>query len=374
MSSDQTMLKRTALYEHHRTLGARMVAFAGWQMPIQYTSIVAEHHAVRRACGVFDVSHMGRIVFRGPHAVSHLRYLVTYDVSKLAPGRAHYALLCDHDGGIRDDIFIYRLAEHEFMVVVNAANAESDSEWMRAHPSPQGAATIEDRQQETVMLALQGPDAARHLDDLLPGVATRLSTQLKARYCMLVPWNSGEMLVARTGYTGEDGFELITSSTAGIALWERLMEAGVQPCGLGARDTLRLEAALVLYGNDIDQTTNPYEAGLGWVVSLDDGVQFIGREALLAIQERGPSRRLVCLRAEAAGIPRPGCPVIHNGQVVGQVTSGGPSPTLGVGIAMGYVPSVLAEVGTMVEIDVRGRLLPASIVQRPFYRRESSRG
>jgi aminomethyltransferase len=351
-----------------------MVAFAGWQMPIQYTSIVAEHHAVRRACGVFDVSHMGRIVFRGPQAVSHLRYLVTYNVNKIAPGRAHYALLCNHDGGIRDDIFIYRLAEHEFMVVVNAANAESDSEWMRAHPSPGGAATIEDRQQETVMLALQGPDAARYLDNLLPGVAARLSTQLKARHCVLVPWSNEEMLVARTGYTGEDGFELITSNTAGIALWERLTEAGVQPCGLGARDTLRLEAALVLYGNDIDQTTNPYEAGLGWVVSLDDGVQFIGREALLAIQEQGPYRRLVCLRTEAAGIPRAGCPIIHNGQVVGRVTSGGPSPTLGVGIAMGYVPSALAEIGTTVEIDVRGRLLPASIVQRPFYRRESFRG
>jgi aminomethyltransferase len=342
-----------------------MVPFAGWEMPLQFAGIVEEHHAVRRRAGLFDISHMGRLTVEGPDAAAFLRSLCTYDVTRIAVSEGHYALACRDDGGILDDIYVFRPAQERFLVVVNAANAQRIGEWARAHLPGGARATLLDRQAETAMLALQGPEAPSHLEALAPGVAQGLA----ARHCLEAELQGTHAFISRTGYTGEDGFELVLPAADGPALWRRLLERGVQPCGLGARDTLRLEAALALYGNDIDESTNPFEAGLGWTVTLDDGADFVGREALLRIQEAGVGRQLACLKALERGVMRAGCPLLHSGRPVGRLTSGGFSPTLGVSIGLGYLPPELAEPGTELDVDVRGRPLRAQVVPRPFYKR-----
>jgi aminomethyltransferase len=342
-----------------------MVPFAGWELPLQFAGIIEENRAVRQRCGLFDVSHMGRLRVWGGEAASLLRRAVSYDVRRLAPGRGHYALLLQEDGGILEDLFVYRQEEERFLVVGNAVNAARDREIIGGLVAPGIDVKVEDVQGATAMLALQGPEARERLGGVLgrepvEGVPRRGGAELA--------WSDGTVFISRTGYTGEDGFEIVTPAEVGRSLWDELMAQGVQPCGLGARDSLRLEAALPLYGNDIDASTNPLEAGLGWVMSLDDD-DFVGKEAVLAARERGVERQLVCLAAVAPGIIRSGCAILRGGEQVGRVTSGGFSPSLGVSIAMGYLPSDLASEGTQVEVDVRGRRLLARVVPRPFYRR-----
>ena len=265
-------LRSLALAGLHRKLGARLAPFAGWAMPVQYSGIISEHTAVRDRAGVFDVSHMGRVYVTGPGAASTLRSVLTYKVDQLAPGVAHYALLCDEDGAILDDLFVYRLEDERFLVVNNAANADVGRE--RIEAALGSDATLDDRQTATVMLALQGPDAR----DVLAGIlGSRDVLDLKPRRCGEFDYNGAKLFAARTGYTGEDGFELVLPNEAAPKLLRQLIDAGVMPCGLGARDTLRLEAALPLYGADIDVTTTPWEAGLGFAVTLDDDTEFTGR-------------------------------------------------------------------------------------------------
>jgi len=358
-------LRRTPLYSEHVALGARIVPFAGWEMPLQFAGIVEEHHAVRRRAGLFDVSHMGRFDVEGPDAAAYLRSFITYDVTRIAVDEGHYAVVCREDGGILDDIYVFRLAEERFLVVVNASNALRIGEWARAHLPQSARATLVDRQTETAMLALQGPEAPSHLAALAPAVAQNLAI----RHCTEVQIGTTLASISRTGYTGEDGFELVVPAADGPALWRRLLERGVQPCGLGARDTLRLEAALALYGNDIDESTNPFEAGLGWTVTLDDGAEFVGREALLRVAEGGVTRQLACIRALDRGVMRAGCSLLHHGRTVGRLTSGGFSPTLGVSIGMGYLPPDLATADTELDVEVRGKPLRTQVVPRPFYKR-----
>ncbi len=358
-------LRRTALYEEHLSLGARMMPFAGWEMPVQYTGIIEEHHSVRRAAGMFDVSHMGRFELLGPEAATLLRYVCTYDMTRLSPGQGHYAAVCRPDGGIMDDVYVFCLAGDRYMLVANASNANKIRDWLRTH-RPRFKAEVGDIYASTCMIAVQGPQALGRLAQVLDAEFVR---SMKPRACAETEWEGAPLFASRTGYTGEDGLELVSPAEAGPRLWRALLDAGVTPCGLGARDTLRLEAALLLYGNDMDETVNPFEVGLGWVVTLDDGADFIGREALLQARDREPRRALVCLKAEERGVMRGGYPILRSGQEVGKVTSGGHSPVLGVSIGMGFVPPQMAAEGTAFTVDVRGRRLPATVVRRPFYKR-----
>ncbi len=354
-------LRRLPLAERHRALGARFAPFAGWAMPVQYSGIVEEHRAVRERAGVFDVSHMGRLYVSGARAGQALRRAVTYNVQALEDGEAHYALMCNEDGGILDDLFVYRLASERYLVVNNAANASLGRERIASVLEP--AVELADRQESTVMLALQGPAAIDTLSRVIDAEPPA------RRRCVEVDWLDSTLFICRTGYTGEDGVELVTTVEAGGALLDRLVAEGATPCGLGARDTLRLEAALPLYGNDIDTGASPWEAGLGFAVSLDDGGEFAGRAALATVQASPVERTLACLRARGRGIMRAGCPILHGSRTVASMSSGGFSPTLGVSIGMAYLPVELAEKGTELQVDVRGKPLAVAVVPRPFYRR-----
>ena len=365
-----TALRQLPLADRHRALGARFAPFAGWEMPVQYAGIMEEHRAVRESAGVFDVSHMGRLFIAGADAGRLLRRALTYKVDRLAEGEAHYALLCADDGGILDDVFVYHLDAERFLLVNNASNADLGRERLASFIEPDMDVELLDRQASTTMLAVQGAEAFEFLAPIIGADVLESTTR---RRCTELPYLRDKLLIARTGYTGEDGFELITSVEAGTHLLERLLAEGVIPCGLGARDTLRLEAALPLYGNDIDTGTNPWEAGLGFAVSLDDDADFAGRAALAAAREASATRRLACLQATERGVMRSGHSILHGGRIVGRVSSGGFSPTLNVSIGMGYLPVELAQEGTELEVDVRGRPLPAVVVRRPFYRRKKSK-
>lgn len=358
-------LKRTALYQEHKRLGARMVPFAGWEMPLQYSGIVEEHQAVRRRAGLFDVSHMGRFEIVGSEAAAMLRYVCTYDVTRLSPGQGHYTVMCNEEGGILDDVYAFCLSPERFLVVANAANADRIRDWLRTHSSDFRAMLV-DRHLSTAMIAVQGPEA---LQPAAAVIGSGFTSSIPKRGCVETPWQGETLFASRTGYTGEDGLELVLAAEAGPTLWRRLLEAGVQPCGLGARDTLRLEAALLLYGNDMDTDTNPFEVGLDWVVSLEDDAPFIGRQALLQLRQARPRRILVCLKALERGIMRAGYPILHSGREVGKVTSGGFSPSLGLSIALGFLPPELSAEGTVLTVGVRGRALPVQVVPRPFYKR-----
>jgi aminomethyltransferase len=357
-------LRTSPLDAAHRALGARMVPFAGWEMPIQYSGIVEEVHAVRGRAGVFDVSHMGRMFINGPDAITLLRATLAYDAARIDEGQGHYNLLCDERGGIVDDPYIYRIGQERWLLVGNAARWDVDLRWLRGQRRGGWNVSLDDRQTTTAMLALQGP-GAKHVFSAI--FSHELEALIPKRACHEIELFGYKALVSRTGYTGEDGFEFVCSPEAARHLWDALIAAGVTPCGLGARDVLRLEAALPLYGNDITTETNPWEAGLGWCVTLDDGRAFEGRAALE--NARGASvRKLVCLRALERGVPRPGQGVLHDGAVIAELTSGSFSPTLNTGIALAYLPTALAPPGTRLTIDVRGRTLPAEVVKRPFYR------
>lgn len=358
-------LRRTPLYETHLKLGARMVAFGGWDMPIQYDGILAEHEAVRQRAGIFDVSHMGELDLIGPGALAAVQQVTTADASKLAIGRAHYTVICHEHGGIVDDCIVYRLGPEHYRIVLNAANIEKDVEHVRKHTGD--LCTLEDRSSEFGLLAVQGPSAATILDALTAEPISPLpSFSVADTHLAGVP-----ITAARTGYTGEDGFELFVPANETAAVWDAITAVGVKPIGLGARDTLRLEARLTLYGNDIDDTTNPYEAGLGFTVKLEKG-EFIGRDALRRVAQGGPTRRLVGFKVKTRGIVRAGTDVLDEEEnaVVGHVTSGGPAPTVGGAIGMAYIPVSMAQAGEVLRLRQRGKILDAVQVKGPFYRRQ----
>lgn len=341
-----------------------MVPFAGWEMPLQFSGIIDEHNAVRQQAGIFDVSHMGRLLLTGRDAPALLRRALTYNVYKLGEWQAHYAVMCQEDGGIIDDVFLYRLDGGRFLLVDNASNADVDREHIVGLVEPGMDVVIEDIQLRTGMIAIQGRQATPLLDETVTGARVE---EMPRHGCMEFDLLGSKAFIAQSGYTGEEGYEVVMDATRAHALWQGLLAARVKPCGLGARDTLRLEAALPLYGNDIDRTTNPLEAGLAWAVNLDDE-PFVGREALLRVREEGVRRRLVCLKALDKGVMRPHCSVLHDGEAVGTVTSGSFSPTLGVSIGLAYVPPELALAGTPLAVDVRGRSLAVEVVRRPFYK------
>lgn len=350
------------LRAQHLAAGARFAPFAGWEMPLQYGGIVSEHLAVRTGVGVFDVSHLARAWLEGPAAAQQLRSVTTFDVTALPVGRANYSLYCNEDGGIADDVFLYHLPGDRWLVIHNAANADADFARLQAVA---GSAAREVTP-ETVMLAVQGPQALA----LLTSVLGDAVASLQPRDCLDLQWRGASVLLARTGYTGEDGGECIVPADRAADLWDALLSGGATPCGLGARDTLRLEAALPLHGADIDASTHPFEAGLGFAVSLDDGADFTGRAALAQLKEQPRPRRLAHLAARARGVIRAGFAVREPGgsEPLAQLTSGAYSPSLKLGIGMAYLPVEYAKRGTMLEVDVRGRALPVEVVRRPFYR------
>jgi aminomethyltransferase len=365
----QATLRRTPLHEAHVAAGARLVPFAGWEMPVQYDGVGAEHHAVREACGVFDVSHMGQIETAGPQALELLQRLLSNDVARLgfgiAPdgavgtGGAQYGVLCEEDGGVLDDVITYRLDTERYLTVTNAANHEQDLAWFRRHAGAFAQAEVQDRIAEYAMLAVQGP--------LARGIVQAISdSPLPPRMSAATRRLAGaEVLVCGTGYTGEDGVELLCRPGDAPALWDELVRRGAVPAGLGARDTLRLEACFPLYGNELTGERGPIEAGLGWCCKEDTG--FIGAPAVRQARASGTSERLVAFTIEGSGIARSGNPV----QGGGEVTSGTHSPTLGVGIGMAYVPAARAVPGTSLQIDVRGKMRPAVVREKPLYQRDS---
>ena len=357
---------RTVLHTEHAALGARMAPFAGYDMPIQYAGALAEARAVRSSAGAFDVSHMGRLSVEGPDARELLDWIHTADVGEATSVlRARYGLICNEAGGIIDDAIVYRLGEERFMLVANAANASRVSAWLerwRAERFPNAA--LADRTADMAMIALQGPDAVAIAADVAgfdPG-ATRPFNAAETRF------QGAPTLVARTGYTGEDGVEIMPPSELAPALWRALLAAGAAPCGLAARDTLRLEAGLPLHGADISESVNPIEAGLRRFVHFERG--FCGADALRAADERGAARKIAGFRARERGpAPRAGYAILSGGDRVGEVTSGGYSPALDANIGLGYVPPALAEPGTPLIVDVRGREIPVDVTALPFYRR-----
>ncbi|MEO6345143.1 MAG: glycine cleavage system aminomethyltransferase GcvT [Candidatus Limnocylindria bacterium] len=362
-------LLRTPLHDVHRALGGRMVPFAGYEMPVQYGSIIEEHRTVRSAVGLFDLSHMGEVEVRGPEAVAFLRYALVSDPSALVTGQAQYSMLCDTTGGIIDDVIVYRLEDHRFWVVCNASNRVAVVEQLTALTDRGDfGAEIEDRSHRTALIAPQGPKSAALLGELTDVDLDAIGNYHAAQGTVAAV----DCLVARTGYTGEDGFELFCDAGQARELWEAVSAAGgghgLRPCGLGARDTLRLEAGMPLYGNELGRDTNPFEVNLGRVVKLEKG-EFIGREALQAIQQAGPERKLIGLQMIDNAIPRAGYEVRWDGAGVGHVTSGTLSPTLGTKIAMALVPADMAGVGNAFEVVVRERPQRAEQVKLPFYRR-----
>jgi aminomethyltransferase len=362
-----TELKRTPLYDRHVALGARMVEFGGWEMPVQYSGIVDEHNAVRNAAGLFDISHMGEFEVKGADALAFLQHVTTQDVATIGEGLANYALLCRPDGGIVDDIFIYNLPDG-YMVVVNASNIEKDFAWMLDQIGGFDVefTNISDR---ASMLALQGPHAEAILAKVAGDDGASLPFHGVAAAMLL-----GDIpaLVARTGYTGEDGFELFVDDDNVVRLWDDLLELGkadgLKPCGLGARDSLRFEACLALYGHEIADDINPYEAKLGWVVKLDKG-EFVGRETLQGVKQAGVPRKLAGFEMVGRGIARGDYPIRSvDGEQIGYVTTGMPSPTLGKNLGLGYVPAALATEGSEFDVIVRDKPVRARVVKTPFYK------
>jgi aminomethyltransferase len=356
-------LLRTPLTGLHERLNARMVDFAGWDMPVQYsTGILAEHQAVRTACGLFDLSHMGRVYLRGPDALRLAQLCCTRDLSRIRPGEAAYSVLCQPDGGIVDDVIGYVLGDQQILFVFNASNRESDVAFFaEQRDRDQIHVDLDDRTLQTALIGVQGPTAQQVLQAMCSADLESL-----AGYAFLHADVAGaSALVSRTGYTGEDGFEVMVDADAAEHIWTALMNNGACPCGLGARDTLRTEAGFALYGHDIDRATNPYEARLGWVVNLAKP-DFVGREALARLKAEGPSRRLVGLHVAPGGVPRQGFAIARDGERVGLVTSGTFSPTLKRNIAMGYVPPALSQPGQAVQVETRGKNVDAEVVALPF--------
>ena len=359
-------LLRTPFFEHHRTAGGRLIDFGGWELPVQYSGIMAEHKQVRSSVGLFDVSHMGEVFLRGAGALSAIRHLVTNAID-MPSGHAQYTAMCNPNGGIVDDLIVYRLADDEILVCVNAANRAKDFEWIRDN-NPDSSVSVVDESDDWAQIAVQG----RHAESVLNRISSvDLATVRSFGVVRGSIAGLSGCIIARTGYTGEDGFEVFLPADGAADVWPAVLQAGapynIMPIGLGARDTLRLEAKLMLYGNDINDDTSPLEAGLGWITKLDK-TDFIGKAALVRQKSEGLRRRLVCMVVEKR-IARPHCPIVVDGEVVGEVTSGTKSPTLETNIALGYVPRRFARPGSRVQIDIRGRLADAEVVKSPFYKR-----
>jgi aminomethyltransferase len=354
-----TSLRRTPLYDRHLAAGARMVEFAGWEMPVQYGGVREEHMAVREGCGIFDVSHMGRIDTSGPDAERFLQHMLTNDIGKIEPGGAQYSLLCRQDGGVLDDLFVYRFGEDDstvYLTVTNAANHERDKHWLESHAEGFDV-EITDISGKWAMLAHQGPRArailARHLEGQAPPRMHATLARVAGVQCV----------VAGTGYTGEDGVELLVPAEEAVTVWDALVQSGAVPAGLAARDTLRLEACYHLYGNDLSTERGPIEAGLGWCCKED--TDFIGANAVRRVRAEGPREQLVAFAIDGPGIARQGNPIAGGGVV----TSGTQSPSLGIGVGLAYVPTAGAAVGVRLEIDVRGKMRPAVVCEKPLYRK-----
>lgn len=360
------MARRTPLNEAHRKLGARMFDFVGWDMPVQYTSVIGEHEAVRTAVGLFDVSHMGEIEFRGPGALETANRLISNDLARCADGQAVYAGLLNEQGTFVDDVVAYRFSPEHIFICVNSSNREKDFAWMSERA--QGVKPV-DRGDDYAQIAVQGPKA--------PGLVQRL-TKAELSQVGTYRFTQGEVagvkcIISRTGYTGEDGFELYCASNDAEKLWNALLQEGqadgVKPCGLGARDSLRTEMKYALYGNDIDDSHTALEAGLGWIVKLDKPGGFIGKEALEKQKAAGVKRRLVGFELTGSGVPRHGYPILKDGQRVGEVTSGTMGPSVKKPIGIGYVPTELSAEGSTFDVEIRGRPVPARVVKTPFWKK-----
>jgi aminomethyltransferase len=362
-------MKRTPLYQAHVAASAKLVDFAGWEMPIQYSGVVDEYQTVRTAVGLFDVSHMGRFTVEGGDAVAFLQLVTTTNPEPLAVGAAQYSMVCNTAGGIKDDIFIYRLDPTRFLVCVNASNREKIFSWFCAK-APQGDVRLEDESAFFAQIAVQGPQSPAVLKAICPD-----ADQLKPRQCVETAILGSQGVVSRTGYTGEIGYELYLPASAAVKTWEALLKAGagagVKPCGLGSRDLLRLEVGYLLYGNDMDEQTTPLEAGAAFAVDFSKG-NFVGRQSLLEQKDKGPSKKLVGFELIEKGVPRHGMKVLADGNEIGVVTSGNLSPRLQKGIGLASVQSKFAEPGTRFQIDIRGRAQDAVCVKPPFYKRVRS--
>jgi aminomethyltransferase len=378
------MLKRTPLYAAHQKLGGKLIEFGGWEMPVQYTSIVDEHQAVRTAAGLFDISHMGEVLVTGHKAAAFLNRVLTNDLSRLRVGQGQYTLLCNERGGVIDDLYAYCLAAREYLLVINASRIEEDVAWLER----QLLAFLPDKGIGDVVLgnvsanmgavAVQGPRVAEFINRCCPanfvgGTIVQHCGELKKNEISRCRYEERDVWISRTGYTGEDGFEIIAPAEAIEAIWHQLLEAGqsfgLKPCGLGARDTLRTEVCYPLYGHELDEATTPIEAGLDYFVALDKG-EFTGRAALAAQKAGGPAKKLVAFKmTDKSAPPRPHYPIWAGGAKVGDVTSGTQSPSLGVGIGMGFVPPSFAKPGAKIEIEIRGKRFAAGVVKKPIYQK-----
>jgi aminomethyltransferase len=370
------MLKRTALHSAHQQLGGRLIEFGGWEMPVQYTGIVEEHLTVRQAAGIFDISHMGEVTVSGPTAAAFLNAVLTNDVRKMEPGTGQYTLMCNERGGVIDDLYAFRLSTEAYLLIVNASRTGADVAWLQCQAKTfagQGALCLIDASHNYAAVAVQGPRVREFIDRCLPGAAcsgTRVArvTELKKNQIAGFPFGHANVLVSRTGYTGEDGFEIVGGDDSIRRVWETVLAVGgpfgVKPCGLGARDTLRTEAGYPLYGHELDESTTPLEAGLGRFVAWDKE-EFIGRSVLAEQKAGGIPKKLVAFKmTDRSAPPRPHYPIWADGARAGEVTSGTQSPSLGIGIGMGYVPPAIASPGRTVEIEIRGKHAPAVVVPR----------
>lgn len=363
MNAENGELKRTPLYRAHLAAGGRLVPFGGWEMPVQYSGINAEHRAVRSRVGVFDISHMGQIEVGGADGLAFLQYLFPGNIAQLEMGKVMYSVMCNERGGVIDDLAVYRLDEKKYLLVVNASRISADLEWVEERSTAFTAVEIGDVSLQKGMLAVQGPQAEELLADLLGN-----RVRAVAYYCSFQDEIDGmKIMVSRTGYTGEDGFEVICPAEQVGKMWHRIIEAGATPCGLGARDTLRTEMGYSLYGRELNEESNPLEAGLGWVLKLDKEEDFVGKQALLALQKEGKYRRRVGFKMSEKGIPRPQYSVCNEaGEQIGVVTSGTQSPTLEMGIGLARVEREARKRGTNLLIDMRGKLRRAEVVRLPF--------
>jgi aminomethyltransferase len=374
-------LNRTPLFPAHQKLGARLIDFGGWEMPVQYTSIVEEHLAVRQAAGIFDISHMGEVIVTGTGAGDFLNYTLTNDIRKLTSGQGQYTLMCNERGGVIDDLYAYRLSAEVFLLIINASRVEPDVAWLKTEAAtfPRGKTVeVANASHRYAAVALQGPRVSEFIGQGITGgsncaMRTDRVTDLKKNEIGGFPFRGADILVSRTGYTGEDGFEIVGRDDSIRQIWDELLKIGgpfgLKPCGLGARDTLRTEVCYPLYGQELDEEITPFEAGLGFFVSLDKG-EFIGRPVLAEQKTGGVKKKLIAFKMTGKSAPpRPHYPICADGAKVGEVTSGTQSPSLGIGIGLGYVPPELAKAGTEIEIEIRGKRSPALVVKKPIYQR-----
>lgn len=365
------MLKRTPLYPVYGQYGAKLIDFGGWELPVQFSGIQKEHEAVRNHAGLFDVSHMGEVFISGPDSLSFLQHLTTNDLSKIQDGQCQYTLMCYPDGGVIDDLLIYRLNENKYMAVINASNIEKDLEWMQQHHK--AGVKIDNVSDRTALLALQGPLAETILIKLVePSQHEKIRALKPFRFVKDVTISGKRAILSRTGYTGEDGFELYVESDGAVYLWNELLKAGepegLIPTGLGARDTLRFEARLPLYGQELSADISPLEAGLSFFVKLDKG-DFIGKEALSKQKEQGIPRKLVGVELLERGIPRSHYPVYAGGKQIGEITTGTQSPTLKKSVGLALIDSAYSALDTELFVEIRGRQIKAKVVKTPFYKR-----